>query len=71
MPTRLTNAQVKALKRADERGIIERRGTNGLGQASFDRMMQRLVDANCVTFYVHGGYEITPIGREIVARNPD
>lgn len=66
----MSDAQKRAfLNRAYPRGsalVIEWYGTNGLAQASFDRMMQRIyLDyevPGLVRPYVHGGWEVLPLG---------
>ncbi len=72
---KLSAAQKRAFRdRAYHRGaavIIEWYGTNGLAQASFDRMMQRLYldyhETPLVRPYVHGGWELTPLGLAVRA----
>lgn len=60
----LTKAQAAQVHRAvDGNGVLEHRGTNGLARAGWARMMERLCAAGLFRRYVHGGYEITDLGR--------
>lgn len=60
----LTRAQAAQVHRAvDGNGLLEHRGTNGLARAAWTRMMERLCAAGIFRRYVHGGYEITDLGR--------
>lgn len=63
----LTQAQRKALRTADSRGVVMRPPLmNGFARASWERMMNRMVPTY-VTAYVHGGYELTDAGRREAA----
>lgn len=63
-----TAAQLKWMRRADARGVIEPpRGHGGLAKANWERLMQRLVPVYVIP-YAHGGYELTVVGK-ILARD--
>lgn len=64
VPSPLTKAQAAQVHRAvDGNGVLEHRGTNGLARAGWTRMMERLCAGGFFRTYVHGGYEITDLGR--------
>ena len=60
----LTKSQMAQVRRAvDGNGILEGRIANGLARAGWTRMMERLCAVGIFRRYVHGGYEITDLGR--------
>lgn len=60
----LTEAQTAQVRRAvDAGGILDERIANGLARAGWTRMMERLCASGIFRRYVHGGYEITDLGR--------
>lgn len=67
---KLTKAQTKELQRAaDHRlGIVETGiGWGGLQRAAWHARMSHLVADGLLKPYVHGGYEITDLGRQSLA----
>jgi hypothetical protein len=68
---RLTPAQSDTLAEAvrNKLGIVQYWTANGLGSASKRRMFNRLCVVGLLREYPHGGYEITPAGREAFLQN--
>jgi hypothetical protein len=65
----LSPAQRIALELAAraQSGVLERVGPRSFGNKSWERMMGRLCARGLMKPYVHGGYEITPAGRSLLA----
>ncbi len=63
---RLTEKRLRLLENASSHkmGIVERPYLVGFDRVSWDKDAQYLVDQGLLIPYVHGGYEITPAGRE-------
>lgn len=70
-PTSLTDDQMKWLRGADSRDLIEWHRGKGFAKAAWERMMKRMVPIY-VTEYPHGGYELTDEGKRVAGRStPD
>lgn len=71
MTKRLTPAQRRALEIGvrDPLGLIRYYDRGGYAARSRQKLFDRLRGAGLVSLYVHGGYEITPAGREAYDRN--
>jgi hypothetical protein len=67
MSDRPTKAQLVQLERAarDPRGIVNMYLRHGFGYSNWQRMMHRMCARGWFTSYVHGGYEITEVGRTV------
>jgi hypothetical protein len=64
---KLTDAQDKWLRRANERGQIVWHGPRGYGRSVYERVMMALEAKSLVTPNAFGEYEITPAGRALVS----
>lgn len=61
----MTEARLRILSTAASRptGLVERPLLTGFERVAWDKNVSRLIEAEFLTRYVHGGYEITPLGR--------